>query len=342
LTGIKIRELENRIKDAKDKESIEEIASEIKCTMCGKTFDWTDLCLGDNLYDIFVGYGSKHDGERMQFSFCCDCFDKVVDWVIPQCSIDPIVDSDYLDHCIGADNHIHEDWGPGGGEQNKVKTRVIVCGGRDFNDYEYMSKVLDKYLQGINKMEIVSGHAKGADTLGEKYAEAHNILCPVFPADWENNGRIAGFIRNSKMIDYVMEEKPLVIAFWDGKSHGTKDTLKKAFIKNIPCIIAGYGDYDINELIEKVRPEYYKVYAAYAIGYYDGFHKIPVSNSVNEKSSAYYALGYREAQGSIDERRIHELGNKTVSELILESAKDLMLDNMPKFVWYSTDWEDED
>ena len=73
---------------------VEEKAAEIKCTMCGKPFDSIDVFLGDNRYDLWVGYGSVHDDERIKFNFCCECFDKVLDTIIPMCKIDPIVDYD--------------------------------------------------------------------------------------------------------------------------------------------------------------------------------------------------------------------------------------------------------
>ena len=71
---------------------------EIKCTMCGKTFDEWDINLCDNRYDIFVNYPSVHDMERIQFNFCVDCFDRVLDILIPMCKINPIVEDDWWSH----------------------------------------------------------------------------------------------------------------------------------------------------------------------------------------------------------------------------------------------------
>lgn len=75
--------------------------NDIKCTMCGKKFDDEDIMLGDNTYDIYVNYPSKHDLERIKLNFCVDCFDKVLDMIIPLCKINPIVDEDWsklMDH----------------------------------------------------------------------------------------------------------------------------------------------------------------------------------------------------------------------------------------------------
>ena len=121
------------------------------------------------------------------------------------------------------------------------KTRVIVAGGRDFDDYELLKKRLDVILMDYENVEIVSGHAKGADMLGEKYAAEKGIPLTVFPADWKKYRIRAGFIRNSQMLEYACGETPLVVAFWDGESHGTKDTIEKAKEKDITVYIEKYG-----------------------------------------------------------------------------------------------------
>lgn len=73
---------------------------EITCTMCGKQFDKWDMSLGDNRYDIFVNYPSKYDLKRLRFDFCCSCFDKVLDTIIPMCQNNPVIDEDWWDHCL--------------------------------------------------------------------------------------------------------------------------------------------------------------------------------------------------------------------------------------------------
>ena len=119
-------------------------------------------------------------------------------------------------------------------------TRVIVAGGRDFDDYAALRDVLDKKLDGLGPVEIVSGHARGADLLGERYAEERGIPCAVFPADRERLPLRAGFIRNTQMLKYAAQEKPLVIVFWDAVSHGTKDMIDKAKSTGIECVIIEY------------------------------------------------------------------------------------------------------
>lgn len=112
--------------------------------------------------------------------------------------------------------------------RKKVMTRVIVCGGRDFVNKELLTESLDKILTEYEDVEIVSGKAAGADTLGEIYATEHGVRCVKFPAEWDKFGKHAGFIRNSQMLQYAQKKTPVVVAFWDGKSHGTKHMINIA------------------------------------------------------------------------------------------------------------------
>lgn len=118
-----------------------------------------------------------------------------------------------------------------------MNTRVIVCGGRDFNNRELCFESLDRYLKGYENIEIVSGHARGADTLGEEYAHAHGLKLTIFEADWEQYGKSAGAVRNRQMLKYASKETPVVIAFWDGKSRGTKNMIDQAMEKAITHIV---------------------------------------------------------------------------------------------------------
>lgn len=97
--------------------------------------------------------------------------------------------------------------------------KVAVIGSRTFDDYELMKIILDKFDITL----IVSGGAKGADKLSEKYALEKNIPVQIFKPDW-SIGRHAGFLRNTTIIEY----SDFVVAFWDGKSKGTLDSINKA------------------------------------------------------------------------------------------------------------------
>lgn len=110
--------------------------------------------------------------------------------------------------------------------------KVIIAGCRYFDDYEMLKEYVDHILQNVTKkgdIEIVSGGAKGADALGERYAKERGYTLTVFPAEWDKYGRAAGPKRNEKMGDYA----DALIAFWDGKSKGTKHMIEYAKKKSL-------------------------------------------------------------------------------------------------------------
>jgi hypothetical protein len=111
--------------------------------------------------------------------------------------------------------------------------RIIIAGSRKFNDYSKMLNKLDELgthlLATMDDIEIVSGHASGADTLGEKFAEAYNYPLKIFPAEWDKYGKAAGPIRNEQMAKYAAEaDKGILIAFPMGESRGTRNMIKLA------------------------------------------------------------------------------------------------------------------
>lgn len=114
--------------------------------------------------------------------------------------------------------------------------RVIIAGGRDFDDYKLLKEVCDEFLKDFNVTEIVSGKSLGADTLGEKYAKERNIPIKEFPANWIKFKKGAGHIRNGEMAEYG----DCLIAFYDGKSTGTKNMLEQAYKKKLIMKITLY------------------------------------------------------------------------------------------------------
>lgn len=93
-----------------------------------------------------------------------------------------------------------------------------------------------------NEIEIVSGHASGADKMAEEYAKEHGLSLTIMPAEWNRYGRAAGPIRNKKMLDYIVGEEPVLVAFWDGKSKGTKDMITKARQANVDTNVFMYSN----------------------------------------------------------------------------------------------------
>lgn len=110
--------------------------------------------------------------------------------------------------------------------------KLIIAGGRDFDDYALMQEQMDlnilalglAFSDGTPGPEIVSGACRGADALGERYAREHNLPITRFPADWSAYGKSAGPRRNRQMADYA----DVLVAFWDGKSRGTKHMIDTA------------------------------------------------------------------------------------------------------------------
>lgn len=129
--------------------------------------------------------------------------------------------------------------------------KIIIAGGRDFNDYTLLTKVCNEAIPrmaGDNTPVIVSGGAAGADSLGEQYAQENGIAIERHPADWKKHGKAAGPIRNAEMAACA----DFLIAFWDGKSRGTQNMMMNAVKKDIPCIVVTYNTSDtLNSNIKK-------------------------------------------------------------------------------------------
>lgn len=103
--------------------------------------------------------------------------------------------------------------------------KVIIAGSRDFADYNLLAQRCDHLLSQVTEpIEVVSGTARGADRLGELYANARGYSLVKFPAQWSKFGRSAGPIRNRQMAEYANA----LIAFPLGKSFGTRNMITTA------------------------------------------------------------------------------------------------------------------
>jgi predicted Rossmann fold nucleotide-binding protein DprA/Smf involved in DNA uptake len=112
---------------------------------------------------------------------------------------------------------------------------VIIAGSREFNNYELLKEVCDKALENRvsegYKITIVSGHAKGADSLGEQYAKERGYDLKIYEAEWKRFGKRAGMLRNKKMAEIGIA---LIAFFAEGaESSGTKNMVKIAKEKNL-------------------------------------------------------------------------------------------------------------
>ncbi len=114
---------------------------------------------------------------------------------------------------------------------------VIIAGSREFKDYDLLKEVCDRVLENKvkdgYKIIIVSGNAKGADSLGERYAQEKGYEVKLYPAQWEKYGKKAGMVRNEKMADIG---NALIAFFSDdpkAESRGTKNMVEIARKKNL-------------------------------------------------------------------------------------------------------------
>ena len=125
-------------------------------------------------------------------------------------------------------------------KEKKENFKVIVAGSRGFSNYKLLKETCNSTLREKKKTHnviIVSGHAKGADTYGEMYANEEKLDLEIFTADWKKYGKSAGFRRNEQMAEFA----DALIAFWDGKSNGTKHMIETATNKGMQIKVVNYG-----------------------------------------------------------------------------------------------------
>lgn len=103
--------------------------------------------------------------------------------------------------------------------------KTIIAGSRDLTNRERVFEMLDNHDRSVPITEVVSGGARGIDSLGELWGNfIKKVPIKRFPAYWNLHGKAAGFIRNQEMADYA----DALVAIWDGKSRGTQDMVKRA------------------------------------------------------------------------------------------------------------------
>lgn len=113
--------------------------------------------------------------------------------------------------------------------------KVCIAGSRNFVDYDCLCKLI-KNIFKEKQITIISGNAQGADILGELFAKENKLNLEIYPANWSMHGKAAGYIRNTKMANI----SDCLIAFWDGKSKGTKNTINNMKRLNKPVLIYNY------------------------------------------------------------------------------------------------------
>lgn len=117
--------------------------------------------------------------------------------------------------------------------------RLVVAGGRDFTNYLEAEKILLSVLRNkdLKNVQVVSGGAKGADRIGEIFANKYGCGLRIFPANWNKYGKRAGHIRNNEMA----ENSDATILFWDGASRGTENMFFTTLGLNHKLFVAYYN-----------------------------------------------------------------------------------------------------
>lgn len=102
---------------------------------------------------------------------------------------------------------------------------LAIIGSRNFTDYAFMRENIQALLDKLPGMDrVVSGGAKGADSLSERIAQDFGLGHRHIAAEWSRYGRAAGPRRNQQIID----EADVIAAFPLGESKGTQDGIRKA------------------------------------------------------------------------------------------------------------------
>lgn len=100
--------------------------------------------------------------------------------------------------------------------------KTLICGSRNITDYTLVETAVTR--SGFAITSIISGGARGVDQLAEEYAKAHGLPIEIMVPHWKQLGRGAGVVRNREML----QEASQVIAIWDGRSRGTRNTIETA------------------------------------------------------------------------------------------------------------------
>lgn len=102
--------------------------------------------------------------------------------------------------------------------------KIAIVGSRHCEAKEQVFHFVAGLAQRDASTVILSGGAPGVDTWAEQAAKEYGLQTEIYKADWDTHGKSAGFIRNTT----IVAEADKVVAFWDGKSRGTLDTINKA------------------------------------------------------------------------------------------------------------------
>lgn len=117
--------------------------------------------------------------------------------------------------------------------------KLVVAGSRDFTNYKGAEQILCSVLRNRKPEQvcIISGGARGADRVGEYFANNHGCKLMIVSADWNKHGKRAGHIRNEKMAELA----DATIVFWDGSSAGTENMISNTLNFNKKLLVVYYN-----------------------------------------------------------------------------------------------------
>lgn len=118
---------------------------------------------------------------------------------------------------------------------------IMVTGSRDWPVdewaaiYDVLDRLANRAAEHNDTLYIVHGAAAGPDSLADEWASDtwHEVEVEDFPPDYETHGKRAPHVRNDVMLSLVQDDQGTVIAFWDGKSRGTKSVIDKAIKRGL-------------------------------------------------------------------------------------------------------------
>ena len=132
--------------------------------------------------------------------------------------------------------------------------KVAIVGSRNFSNYDIFCNIIWRVCSENNlKIEwIISGGARGADSLAERYAKENNINITIVYPKWDLYGKSAGIIRNHNII----KSCDVCIAFWDGESMGTKNDIDLCEKFNTPCFVYDFKKDIIYKLANYIQSDF--------------------------------------------------------------------------------------
>jgi hypothetical protein len=120
-----------------------------------------------------------------------------------------------------------------------TQERIIICGSRTFNDRDFLFRKMDRLCVRFTDIVVLSGAARGADAYGEEWAFYWWWTVMRYHPDYKLHGNMAPFVRNQEMV----ENADRLVAFWNGRSGGTKDVIRKARKWGVKVKVYTNGDW---------------------------------------------------------------------------------------------------